>query len=641
MTLGRAGGAVLLGQPLKLSVPIQLESGEAVSALCFDADVFYGDTRQEASRVTVTTDNFPEKQSASVYVTSYANVDEPVVTVYLRVGCEYKSTRRFVLLADLASETVRPAPQFAVVPQTVSQTVLPVTAAVVEPDPVARAVNSTADKKRRSLEPDLASAKVAVLSAVPKAPPIRRSHLKLMPLDLTVERDPTLKLSNELYLGESENLQKRAEAVALWKSLNATPQDILSADSLRRSVEAELKGLQSAVDQNRQSMKDLVGRLEAAESQRYANPLVYGLIGLVLLCSLGLAYVFFRARQGGLITPPWWGDEEFTEKSELSSARTVVDDLPVTNSSRVSAVQALSVVAPTHGDGESASGLTEVDIDLHLDESHFSNEREKPESGRAGLQNPSFDPSSRSSGHADFEHSMATITRRDVNTQEMLDVRQQADFFMALGQHDEALGLLRDCVDGSAESNPLVYLDLLKMLHALGRKVEFDQYRSDFNALFSGHIPVYESFNQGGDGLEAYPDICNTIDAVWPSEQAIEYIEKCLVHSLDEETKQGMDLEAFRDLLMLHGVATRLASGSDSGLLPFLASRPSPVEPGAGYAAEMNEFESPEGVQPIFVDGIRIGETPVDIDLPVGTGNLIDFNAADFSPPGLGSVKKP
>ena len=51
LTLGRAKGAVFLGQALKLTVPAQVESGEGASALCFEADVFYGDIRQETSRV--------------------------------------------------------------------------------------------------------------------------------------------------------------------------------------------------------------------------------------------------------------------------------------------------------------------------------------------------------------------------------------------------------------------------------------------------------------------------------------------------------------------------------------------------------------------------------------------------------------
>jgi hypothetical protein len=102
-----------------------------------------------------------------------------------------------------------------------------------------------------------------------------------------------------------------------------------------------------------------------------------------------------------------------------------------------------------------------------------------------------------------------------------------------------------------------------------------------------------------------------------------------------------MDLEAFRDLLMLHGVANRLSSGSDSGLLPFLASRPSPVEAGAGFPAETNDFDLPERAQPVLVDGIRVGNTSVDIDLPDAPGNLIDFHASAFSLPGAGSVQKP
>lgn len=640
MTLGRARGAVLLGQPLKLSVPIQLESGEALTALCFEAEVFYGDTRLDASRVAVTKDNIPEKGSANVYVTATSNVDEPVVTVYFRAGCEYKSTRRFVLLADLASETVPPVTRLARLPQSVPQPVLSVAAPKIELNSVDSAVKSTTVKKRRSVEPDAASGTVAALSAAPKTPTVRRSHLKLLPIDLTVQRDPALKLSSELYLGEIENLQKRAEAVALWRSLNSTPQDILSADSLRQSMETELKGLQTATDKNRLALTDMIGRLEAAESQKYANPLVYGLLGILLLCTLGLVYVLYRMRQGGLATSPWWGAEEFPEKSEQSSARAVDEGLLAPSSSRVSAVQVPTVVFLNHADGESATALTEVDIDLHLDEPSFSNERKEPEGGGAGLQFPSFAPSSRSSGHGDFGHSMAT-TLRAVNTQEMLDVRQQADFFMTLGQHDEALGLLKDCVDGSAESNPLVYLDLLKMLHTLGRKAEFDHYRSDFNALFSGHIPVYAVFNQGGEGLEAYPDICLSIDALWPTEQAIEYIEKCLVHKLDDETKQGIDLEAFRDLLMLHGVVKRLGSSSDSGLGPFLASRPGPVETGAGNPTDTNDFKLPEGTQPVLVDGISMRNATVDIDLPDAHGNLIDFNASEFSLPGLGGVRKP
>jgi hypothetical protein len=235
-----------------------------------------------------------------------------------------------------------------------------------------------------------------------------------------------------------------------------------------------------------------------------------------------------------------------------------------------------------------------------------------------------------------------TASLRAVNIKEMLDVRQQADFFMTLGQHDEALELLKGCVDGSSESNPLVYLDLLRILHTLGRKSEFDRYRTDFNALFSGNVPVYAAFSQEGAGLEAYPDICRTIEVSWPSNRAIEYIEKSLVRDFDDDAKQTMDLDAFRDLLLLHGVAKRIESTSDSGQMPFITSRPSSVESVAAITTEVDGFSLPTSKQPVSVVGMGIDKLSVDLDLSVGDtrGNLIDFDASDFSPPDKGTQRK-
>ena len=53
LTLGRIRGAAVVGRPLDMVVPVQMDAGEDASSLCFDADVFHADTRQDASRVRV------------------------------------------------------------------------------------------------------------------------------------------------------------------------------------------------------------------------------------------------------------------------------------------------------------------------------------------------------------------------------------------------------------------------------------------------------------------------------------------------------------------------------------------------------------------------------------------------------------
>jgi hypothetical protein len=636
LTLGKASGTVLLGQPLKLTVPIQLDVGEIPSALCLDAEVFYGDARQDARRVSVRSEHLLQTHSANVYITSTSHVDEPVVTVYFRAGCESKATRRFVLLADLATETASPTDPASLVAQSVVS--VPKTAQPARPAGGDRVPVLRQAQKRPMPEVDLSESHSVNSLPAPRVAPAR-PRLKLLPVDLTQDRDPLLKSSNELVVGDVEDLQKRAEAAALWKSLNATPQYILESDQRRLSMETELRGLQVSTESNRQALADITNRLETAESQRYANPLVYALIAILLISTCGLGYLLFKWRQGGLATLPWWRTDEASDKATYPHPSQINEGIQAPQGAVKATAMFSQPTVTAAPPAKEALTLTEVDIDLQFDEPVLPLQRKSDVEVLTRPQSPSVDTSSRAAGHVDFSHSMTTSLRA-VNTQEMLDVRQQADFFLTLGQHDEALGLLKDCVDGSLDSNPLVYLDLLKALHTLGRKAEFDHYRTGFNAIFSGHVPVYAAFSQSGNGLQAYPEICQGIEAFWPSEQAIAYIEKCLVHDTDDGTQQTMDLEAFRELLMLHGIARRIASSSESGLMPFIAVKTIPSEVEAIYAPGLEDFSRHEKTQPVTANDMNFGGVSIDLELPVSSGNLIDFEPSDLSLPDLQQPRK-
>lgn len=599
LTLGRAKGSVFLGQALKLTVPVQMEVGEGSAALCFEADVFYGDTRLEGSRVKVSSELLPQTPSANVTIVTHVPVDEPVVTVYLRAGCEAKATRRYVLLAEVAPTVV---PTVVSPPSTTAQPVVP---AAVRPLPSLR--TPPQDPK------EIGVGAAPRATKPPRVPPSGRAQLKLEPLDLTQDRDPTLKLSTELVVEEGGDIQRSARADALWRSLNTTPQDILAMDSRQQALGADLKSLQGITTKNRQLLEDMTRRLDRAEAGRYANPLVYGLLLALMVSGLAIAWMWRRAHNGALTGDPWWRDEGLGDKSETvefpeDSVRQADPD-----GSRVARqVQAPqpagvnSVAAPPFG------GVAQVDIPLHEDDpvrpdppKAATRSAERSVVGAAPSQ-----PLPRAAGHVDFGHSMSASLLRSVNSKEMLDVRQQAEFFMTLGQHDEAITLLRESVEAGPDANPLVSLELLKVLHTLGRKAEYDYYRNVFNAIFNGHVPVYAEFSQPGSGLEAYPQVCNRIVALWPSADAVAYIESCLVRTRRESGGQDFDLEAFRDLLMLHGVANRIASSSfDSGFMAFSAAKTAPISVSA--AAE-------EGV---------------DLDLSEPhDGNLIDFDASGWSP---------
>ena len=618
LTLGRAKGTVLLGQALKLTVPVQMEAGEGAAALCFEADVFYGDTRQDASRVAAASEWLPQSQSANVMVSARGVVDEPVVTVYLRAGCESKTTRRYVLLAELGP-TVDPLLSKA----------NPLPAPVVLP--LIPATESASASKGTATVPRLTNrAKAAVVDAQrvpvaevrtdpkPPKPEARRAHLKLAPLDFAQERDPTLKLSSELPVDGGEDLQKRARAVALWRSLNATPQEVLSAESRRQALESDLKGLRDITMKNRQVLEVLTRRLSTAESERYSNPVVYGLFAVLALCGLALALMWSRSRRGGRVGVPWWRGDGGGGRS--NSVEFGNDDPPTTRYGSLDSPNKAdgARTAAIQGRGEQlAPRATHVDIDLPvgdpLDRLLEPVSHNNPKGNRHGAPSK---PGPHVSGHMDFAHSMSA-TLRAVNTKEMLDVRQQAEFFMTLGQHEEAVALLRESVDAGDDANPLVFLELLRVLHSLGRKAEYDQYRSGFNAIFNGHIPLYADFNQSGSGLEAYPEVCRRIVALWPSEEAVSYIENCLVRTHKESGAQDFDLGAFRDLLMLHGVASRIATTSfDSGFMAFSAAKSGPA--------------------PVTISSA----TELDFDLSETRDNGIDFESGDWPPSNAGGQKR-
>ena len=132
-----------------------------------------------------------------------------------------------------------------------------------------------------------------------------------------------------------------------------------------------------------------------------------------------------------------------------------------------------------------------------------------------------------------------------MDTQELVDIRHQAEFFMSLGQHDQAIEILEHRLAESGESSPLVFLDLLGILHTLGRKSEYEVVRSEFNRLFTGRMSGFTAFSDEGKTLDAYPDVARRICALWPSARVLEFMEDCIFRNPgDEEARGTLSLHA-------------------------------------------------------------------------------------------------
>ena len=154
LNLGRARGAAWIGQPLELVVPVQTDPGQTETGLCAEAEVFHGDSRQDGSRVQVQVLGTDQPDTFNLKITSSALIDEPVVSVYVRAGCNQKSSRKFVLLADFPSDNTaaqsRVTTPVAQLVPTVVPTEMPMPVSVAPAATVASSTPTTAPPPKAS-----------------------------------------------------------------------------------------------------------------------------------------------------------------------------------------------------------------------------------------------------------------------------------------------------------------------------------------------------------------------------------------------------------------------------------------------------------------------------------------------------------
>lgn len=617
--LGRVQGAVFVGQPLDVRVQLLLDASEEIQSVCMGAEVFYGETPLDAARVSVAVEPAApgSDRGTTVRVTASALIDEPIVTINLRAGCAQKSSKRYTLFPEVSTHVVEhvvtplparrtsPAVELPAVsaasaqqqPAPAAPTAASGGLAVAAPQKSRRAAGSESAVARAAPPGRVAAPVVAPAAAPARAKPAKaagRSRLKLDPLDLLVEVDPVLRASPELLTLPQENPDKRAEAAAQWAALNATPEAMQREAAQAQSMEKDLKSLYAVTAENQKGLMELVAKVQRAESERYANGLVYTLMALCLASLLALVWVW---RRGRITQAPYWqrawdaGDSMLSDQMrdpDRSPVPVAAVSAPAPSPTPAAAAEQAPVpvpvpeseqapdVAPALALTGSIADLAELDFDLDLMEAP------SVPAALASAHRPPPKTSPRAAVR-DFSDSRSGGLRA-VDSADLLDVRQQADFFISLGEHQKAIDALTTRIAQCGESSPLVCLDLLKIYHTLGRESEFEFMRTEFNAWFTGHVPPFAAFGQEGDSLEHYPQILKQIVGMWPEPSVLEYIENCIYHHATDTDGPTFDLQAYRDLLLLHAVAKRIVRGPDSGgdshaseLMRIPAQAPAPV----------------------------------------------------------------
>lgn len=650
-TLGRYSGAVLIGRPLDVRVQALVGPDEDVASLCMQADVFFGDAQLAPSSVRTSTQRSAPDAEASVRIQTTVAVNEPLVSVVVRVGCVSAFSRRFVLLADPLSE-----PAVVAGPQQ-STPVAPANLATLRPLPALAPASPTRRDAANSVDgsaPSAAAPKVVAdaraIRPTKPASVVRRPvepvkdtapRLQLDPLDvsLAIEQDPVLKLSLSLLSEPSSNEQERTAAAQLWQAINATPEEILRDAQKLSVLEAEAKGLREQEARNKLALQDMQGQVQRAQ---YLTWLVYLLGGLLLMSVLGALYLWRRRGNTSAASGAknWW---------TAGSAEKPRSSAPKTSAAAVS----------TQG----------VDIDLNLDgESSFDDLQvlhdDAVESEAALLS---------SADRRELPPGQMGVSR-SVATEELFDVQQQSDFFVSLGEYEQAIDVLKNHLSESQEPSALAYLDLFKLYHKLGRRDDYTKLREEFNHQFNAGAPLFDQYTDDSQGLEAYETAFGRIQALWPQPRVLDVIEQSIFRDANDTEAEVFDLEAYRELLLLHAIAKDMIKRDSGSLLsgpdfqhtaikplkaagnkalasavaeeamagrvtqPFDELPPASLRFGLDVdldaLSEMSAFEASLPDVPVPVEATAKPAPPPGARASmVPEGNLIDFEVLDFMPP--------
>jgi hypothetical protein len=446
-----------------------------------------------------------------------------------------------------------------------------------------------------------------------------------------------LRSSAELLTQPATDEKARTQAAAMWRMINSSPQDLLRDADRLKSLEAEVRTMSELTKRQTQELGVVKADLVKAKGERFANPLVYGL-GALTLASLGFGLWAWRRRPSGAAVSKkaaWWDAEEKAQAdaSKSPGSRSMV--LPSTAAAQGKNPKVTSFSADSKAASlEAAPGLTNYApmSSQGVGDSGFDSLAPASVQGQeAPLKKPGANRRGSDGADSGFGAGVAGGTR--VNAEELFDIQQQADFFMSLGQHDQAIDVLQNHISDNLETSAVAYLDLFDIYHKVNKREEFNTLRDEFNRVFNAQVPEFEHYGLSSRGLEDYAPAMQRIQALWPSAKVLDVIEESIFRKPDHDT-QPFDLAAYRELMLLYGVAKEIGEpepdGGDASVDFDLTSPSAP--PSGGPQAEGYSHTQ---ITPLSGDaprGSAFGQLPVNHHL----GLDIDLDIFDApTPPGM------
>ena len=480
MGFGPLSNGTALGQTLSFTVGVRLDPGETLDADCVSAEVLSGENRLPQANLKLTVVDGSAAGERLVRISSTTPIDEPVVSMTLHIACGGRLARKFVAFIDppMINLAQTAAPAGSAVPAASPAPVVRQAAAAGPTTVAAPARPAGPTKARRTAAkpaprpraaaPATASAGVVAAAEASSGQPrtVRKvrlakdapagegSRLEIGPAAGDSSAPPTtLRLASALAMPPAPAISGAASTAsdAATSQGDAERQKLVELERSLATLRAEAQAAQA-------SLAQVQARLREAEAQREANNFALSIAALAAVLAAVVGFALWRRSEARRNAKHWWA--------------------PPTGIGATAAAEGTQSTG--EGDWAAAPEPRPWSTDAApAVETTASPRMLMPAEAAPPLVEP--------------DHEMSV--------EELIDLEQQAEFFVVLGQDEAAIDLLMGHLRSSGGASPLPYLKLLEIYRRRGEREAYERIRERFNRRFNAYAQEWDSDPQQGRTL--------------------------------------------------------------------------------------------------------------------------------------------
>jgi hypothetical protein len=524
--LGRPVVHSALGKPLDVSFPLLLSEGEVLSDSCVRAEVLAGDARVPAGLLQTRIES--DRGQRRVRLQSQARIDEPALRITLALGCPLLLTREFSAFIDPgttgASAPVA-APAAAPVPVAVAPAAVdtPSSAAQVAAAPAPAPVAKPKPRpKPRASGPRLTLDRPEILAEAPRPAPPAASAPEM---ELTPELEAQIAQLEQTVAQLRAELLARQEAGGLAAPEAASEPASTASAATAASVPAAVPPAPAALT------------APAPRQSPYRDPLTWLLTLAMSLIAGSAAFYFSR-----------WRDQR--ARQELAYWRAL--------HAAEGAAAPAPAPAPSPGIAPQVFGNAVVLPDEGQHQITRPQPRPMPWPPAQAALGPEFSNAMQATQPLPPRAAPEPMAAPAVTVaDELLDLQQQVEFLVLLGQHDAAADLLATRLQ-KPPVTPMPYLMLMELCQQRGDAEVFAELERQFGQRFRTLAPHWEQSLSRGRSLDACPSVIAHLQVVWADPQAAMAMLQELVAHGSGPGVSSFELPSYRDLLTLYSIARDL-----------------------------------------------------------------------------------